>query len=50
MVAHVVGAMAGNASMRENLRQLRAARRGDGPLVDELSALQVAERADATHR
>ncbi|MBL8775782.1 MAG: maleylpyruvate isomerase family mycothiol-dependent enzyme [Acidimicrobiales bacterium] len=45
MVAHVVGAMAGNASMRENLRQLRLARKGDGPLVDELSALQVADRA-----
>lgn len=48
MVAHVVGAMAGNASMRENLRQLRTARKGDGPLVDELSALQVADRTDAT--
>lgn len=48
IVAHVVGAMAGNASMRENLRQLRAARRGDGPLVDELSALQVRDRAGAT--
>lgn len=47
MVAHVVGAMAANASMRENLRQLRRARSGDGPLVDELSALQVADRADA---
>lgn len=47
MVAHVVGAMAGNASMRENLRQLRLARKGDGPLVDELSALQVADRAAA---
>lgn len=48
MVAHVVGAMAGNASMRENLRQLRLARKGDGPLVDELSALQVLDRRDAT--
>lgn len=48
MVAHVVGAMAANASMRENLRQLRLARKGDGPLVDELSALQVADRAGTT--
>lgn len=48
MVAHVVGAMAGNASMRENLRQLRLARKGDGPLVDELSALQVSDRSGAT--
>jgi len=48
MVAHVVGAMAGNASIRENLRQLRLARKGDGPVVDELSALQVADRAAAT--
>lgn len=48
MVAHVVGAMAGNASMRENVRQLRLARKGDGPLVDELSARQVAERRDAS--
>lgn len=48
MVSHVVGAMAGNASLRENLRQLRLAGKGDGPLVDELSALQVRERADLT--
>lgn len=48
MVAHVVGAMAGNASIRENLRQLRRASRGDGPLVDELSALQVRDRTDAS--
>jgi uncharacterized protein (TIGR03083 family) len=48
MVSHMAGEMAGNASMRENLRQMRRARKGDGPLVDELSALQVRERADAT--
>jgi uncharacterized protein (TIGR03083 family) len=45
MVAHVLGAMEANASMRENLHQLRCARRFDGPLVDGLSAVQVAERS-----
>jgi hypothetical protein len=48
MVGHVAGAMAANASMRENFRQMRQARKGDGPLVDELSALQVRERAGAS--
>ena len=48
MVAHVVGAMAGNASMRENLRQLRLARRATARSWTELSALQVLDRRDAT--
>ena len=48
MVAHLVGTMEANASIRENLRQMRLAGKGDGPLVDELSALQVRERATTT--
>ena len=44
MAAHVAGAMAANAAIRENVRQMLRARKGEGPLVDELSALQVRER------
>jgi len=48
LVAHVVGGMAANASMRENARQLWKARHGEGNLADRLSALQVDDRADRT--
>jgi uncharacterized protein (TIGR03083 family) len=47
MVAHLVGAAESNASVREMLRQVRAARREDraGDLVDKINAVQVRERA-----
>lgn len=50
MVAHLVGAAASNASVREMLRQARAARRvdRDGDLVDKVNDVQVRERADRT--
>lgn len=45
MVAHVVGAAESSASIRESVRQMRAARRwchlNDAPLVDGLSHIQV---------
>ena len=43
MVAHVLGMAEGSASVRENARQLREARRrtGDGVFVDALTAVQV---------
>lgn len=48
MYLHVLGACEGSASVREGLRQLRAAvkrrRVNGGPLEANLSALQVAER------
>lgn len=45
VVAHVVGATEANASLREQLHQLRAGRRGLAFDVDAVNALQVAERA-----
>ena len=52
MYLHVLGACEGGASMRENLHQMRAARRlrkrNGGPLEAALSAVQVSERADIT--
>lgn len=49
MVAHVLGAMEGNASLREFIHQARAGkRRAHGrPLVDGINDLQIAERRDA---
>lgn len=48
MVAHVLGAMEGNASLREFIHQARAGkRRSHGrPLVDGINDVQVAERRD----
>lgn len=51
MVAHVVGAAEGNASIREGMRQLRLGRRRKRPGqhdVDGVNAVQVGERADVT--
>lgn len=50
MVAHLVGAAASNASVRELVRQARAARRvdRDGDFVDKVNEVQVRERADRT--
>jgi uncharacterized protein (TIGR03083 family) len=51
MVAHLVGAAEGNASIREGMRQLRLGRRrrqrGQDD-VDGINAVQIEERADAT--
>ena len=48
MVAHVLAMAEGSASVRENLRQLREARRrtGDGEFIDALTALQVEKHRD----
>lgn len=50
MVAHLVGAAASNASVRELVRQAKAARRvdRDGDFVDKVNEVQVRERADRT--
>lgn len=50
-VAHLAGAAAGNASVREAVRQLRFGRRAKRPGqddVDGINAVQVAERAEAS--
>lgn len=47
MVSHLCGAAAGNASVPESLRQVRASRRYSLPtLVDRLNEVQIAERRD----
>ena len=51
VVAHLVGAAEGNASIREAVRQLRQGKRLAGPGqddVDGINALQVQERQDTT--
>jgi uncharacterized protein (TIGR03083 family) len=48
MTAHIAGMAVMAASMRENLRQNRAARRRGGLFIDALTGLQVEERADAS--
>lgn len=51
MVAHLVGAAEGNASIREGIRQFRLGRRRKQPGqddVDGINAVQIEERADAT--
>ena len=48
MAGHVTGMAELSASTLEKARQLRAAARGDGPLVDVLTAHQVAKHADDT--
>ncbi|MFD4670740.1 maleylpyruvate isomerase family mycothiol-dependent enzyme [Lentzea sp. NPDC058450] len=48
MATHVLGMAEMSASFRENLRQVRAAQARDGVFIDELTALQVEERADLT--
>ena len=50
MYLHVLGACEGGASMRENMRQMLAARKyrkhNGGPLEAALSAVQIQQRAD----
>src|ERR671930_2753992 len=44
IATHVLGMAEMSASIREGLRQTRAARRRGGVFIDALTALQVAER------
>jgi uncharacterized protein (TIGR03083 family) len=50
MVAHLVGAMEGFSSFNSMRKLMRAANKakGDGPMVDGMTASQVAARADRT--
>ena len=49
MVAHLCGAAAGNASVRESARQARLSRGYDLPtFVDRVNEVQIAERSDRT--
>jgi uncharacterized protein (TIGR03083 family) len=48
MAAHLLGMVEMAASLREQHRQLKLARSGDGPFLDTLTALQVDERAGMT--
>lgn len=48
MATHVLGMAEMSASMREGLRQARAAQARDGVFIDELTAVQVEERAGMT--
>ena len=48
LAAHLLGMAELAASMREQVRQLRLAKRAGGELVDGLTALQVRERAAMT--
>jgi uncharacterized protein (TIGR03083 family) len=48
MVAHLCGAAAGNASLRESLRQARASRRHDLPMfIDRVNEVQIDERRES---
>jgi uncharacterized protein (TIGR03083 family) len=48
MAAHALGMVEMAASIRENARQVRLARRRSGLFIDELTGLQVDERKDMT--
>lgn len=48
LAAHVVGMTAMAASLREQLRQMRKAKKAGGVLLDALTALQVEERRAAS--
>jgi uncharacterized protein (TIGR03083 family) len=48
MAAHALGMVEMAASMRENARQLRSARRRGGLFIDALTGLQVDERKEMT--
>jgi len=48
MAAHALGMVEMAASIRENYRQLKLARRRDGVFIDALTGLQLDERADMT--
>ena len=45
MATHVLGMAEMAASVRENMRQMRAAKRADGSFIDALTGRQVAEHA-----
>jgi uncharacterized protein (TIGR03083 family) len=45
MVRHVLGAAESHGSIREQVHQMRAAKREPGPMVDGLCAVQIRERA-----
>ncbi|WP_086661020.1 maleylpyruvate isomerase family mycothiol-dependent enzyme [Lentzea kentuckyensis] len=46
MAAHMLGMAEMSASMRESMRQVKAAEKRGGVFIDALTALQVVERAD----
>lgn len=48
LAAHMLGMAEMAASLREQLRQMRKAKRAGGVFIDALTALQVDERADMT--
>lgn len=48
MAAHLLGMAEMSASMRESMRQVKLAQSRDGVFIDELTALQVGERATMT--
>ena len=48
MASHVLGYMRACSSVREQVRQIRAAKRRGGPIADAMSALQVEELAELT--
>src|SRR5438105_13720105 len=48
MAAHALGMVEMAASIRENYRQLKLARRRGGAFIDALTALQIDERAGMT--
>lgn len=48
MAAHLLGMAEMSASVRESLRQVKLAQSRDGVFIDELTALQIGERAQMT--
>ncbi|MEU0884764.1 maleylpyruvate isomerase N-terminal domain-containing protein [Lentzea sp. NPDC005914] len=46
MAAHMLGMAEMSASIRESLRQVKAAEKSGGVFIDALTALQVCERTD----
>jgi uncharacterized protein (TIGR03083 family) len=50
LTAHLLGMAEMAATLREQLRQLRKAKKAGGVFIDALTGLQVAERADLTPR
>jgi uncharacterized protein (TIGR03083 family) len=48
LVGHIVGMTAMAASLREQLRQMRKAKKAGGVFIDALTGLQVDERRDAS--
>lgn len=48
LAAHMLGMAEMSASVRESMRQVRAAEKSGGVFIDALTALQVSERTDMT--